>query len=114
MAKYFEVSDGKAAELYAAVKAQDGPAASKLLEDVGSCGWSSLLQKTNQYSRKRSDSSMADFYGNLVIGSSEKIAGNPHEVLHLFERPQRGVSGTHIPLASVTDQRCEKKPPIEK
>ncbi|MFA7337650.1 MAG: hypothetical protein WC028_12755 [Candidatus Obscuribacterales bacterium] len=110
MAKYFEVSDGKAADLYAAVKEQDGPAAARLLEEVGSCGWSSLIQKTNQLARKQGDSRLTNTTNTIVLGSSEKyFQVNPNEQLKLFETPSRTSSAVPVPLAIVADVKCERK-----
>ena len=107
MAKYFEVSDVKAKELSVAVTAQDGPTAARLLEEVGSCGWSSLIQKTNKLRSSSSDTT----YGTVVIGSSEKFLSGVNEQLKLFERPGRSYCSTSnpIPLAIVADVKCERK-----
>ncbi|MBA4077600.1 MAG: hypothetical protein C0508_21410 [Cyanobacteria bacterium PR.023] len=109
MAKYFEVSDAKAKELSTAVNLQDGPTAARLLEEVGSCGWSSLIQKSNQIRKERgADRFLED---TILVGSSEKFFGGPNEQLKLFERPGRSYTGVTnpIPLATVVDVKCERK-----
>jgi len=90
MAKEFTVSDEIVQKMKTASDTRDGETAANILEEVGTCGWASLAQKTNSWR-----------YGLSVVHLS-----NQYETGTWF-----GVNGSGIVenLATVSDKRCETK-----
>ncbi len=97
MAENFEVTDTQADKLNKSLQEGDGITARHLLEEVGSCGWPSLVQKTREASGWRP---------YTITSSSESADGS--ESLQIF-RLARSNPAVVIPLAKATDKTCEKK-----
>lgn len=98
MAGFYEVNDGTVDRFNLALKAHDGPTVARIMEEVGSCGWSSLARKSNE----------SDKFGRLQIPRTnfESHLDPNHEtvqvrVLYLHDSPV---------ISKNTDIRCEKKP----
>jgi hypothetical protein len=83
MAKDVPVTDEIINQMVAASNAHDGFAAEKILEEVGSCGWSKLLAEVNNplrgnpygvYSQRESDNQVTAVWYKVYPGKIEYLA----------------------------------------
>ena len=108
MADVKEASDEAAKRLEKAVINNDGITAPRILEEVGSCGWSSLIKKTNALAMDNKD-------GFVLVPSSALEIYSTSETLSLSKTtPVEYGLGTPMtawvnPMGSISDTRCEKK-----
>lgn len=98
MAAETKVSEDIVKRMTTAALEGDGITATRLLEEVGSCGWKDLVKQTN----KRLDETSQR---TLSSESSVKYTTHIYESLTLH----LNTNTRSTPLASTTEVRCEKK-----
>ena len=98
MADYVEVSKDQVDKFNKALQEGDGIAARHMLEDVGSCGWPSLMRKTRD----------ASGWHPFTISSFSESQSEGHEALEVY-RLARSTPQVVIPLTKAVDKSCEKK-----
>ena len=97
MAQPFEVDELRAEDLVDAVQKNDKDAVKKIFEEVGSCGWESLVNKTDKlFAREKINSSMLVFpYADKGLLSLQVEVTN-YGSLYDYEHP----------LTTVVDKPC--------
>lgn len=89
MAQPFEVTNEQREKFAAAMNFEDGSTAARMLEEVGSCGWASLIGGRGRYEK----------YGSHVTIDGDKETITAHRRTDQFTNK----------VATVSDKRCEKK-----
>lgn len=103
MAEQFEVSDHQAKQFSETIWGNDSSAAAHMLDDIGSCGWQSLIEKTNQVRPGMKEPLQLRSHTELLDGEEE---GKTDEKITVYnQRFKAGPSN----IATVTDASCKDK-----
>jgi len=109
MSKEFDAAEaGKDFALAAANG--DGLSAARVLEEAGSCNWSSVIREANKAEAH------SQLWGQVMPVFTDKYLASSSTVDRLNNTETVGVhlvgygaDGKVVPVASVTDKRCDKK-----
>lgn len=102
MAQPFEVEDFRAQQFAEAIWENDSSAAAHMLKDVGSCGWKSLINKSNDVKTGMREPLNLGSHVELVDGADDQS----REKITVYNKRYKSGNAN---IATVTDSSCKDK-----